>query len=836
MNAGPTSLDNLARVATLRQELDPVKQEGDDYDALLTPTPPSGPGLLKLKLKRMACVECRQQKLRCNAHERYPQPCTRCQKKGLRCDLKSDYKRTYKRARIAQIEREFTELKKLLTPQQLVELLQRAPTLAEQLQLPQTMPLTLPHPQGGIHQHPPPQAQFPPFGLPFDSRISHNSLETNTLLPNTPLILHRPLEPGGLAPQPTHPHDPLPAIEIPDYVLACDDKHLDSVLLTLEQIRELYLEYVVRYHPILPVVDVAKGPERIYKLCPALFWVMMFVSLRRYREREQVLLQLSPLVKGVLAEIMILPITRYNPTEEDEPIINGLLVYAIQAFLLYSYWPPITLSLSADSSYNTVGNAMLMAIRIGLHTPAQAVAPATDINVAPTTTPHQLVMAQENAKTWIALNTVLQTIALAFGFPAFSQFDALVWNMLRSQHVTIPLELRYMMEVAYFEDQVARTLNLNPMDTFGLVDPTERLPLLKLLGRRLDELELRMAADLPHDGLRRFQLLCARVHLLTYHFIDSLRVALFEVEKGLVQLYNLAIALINHTRNCQQTDRKFVKYLPLVYILNIWQAGCIIAKLTHSRLKKVIDVGLGKSAYEAAILLAAKALILKHDIAHRLLGIMRNMWQLFRALDAKNLLTLSVAIRGRMAALVFFDCLYLVRDQVGMIKLNSRPPRDDPEELAPLSGDDDDEEAVEDVVDSETANNAPGGVSGLTPGSTTLLNRRRRRLLLQTVNAESKARKIIRTIPLDPQPILVTALGKRLLIFNVVNHLGSSDGSLPKNLPDILKNTTQLSSRLIGELPLASGMDHLELENIDLNGDLLWKDVDLVMNDFGFNI
>lgn len=766
MNAAPSLLENLVRVATSHDVH--VKEEDDTTS------------LGKQKSKRMACVECRQQKSKCDAHEKYPNPCTRCQKKSLRCDLKSDYKRTYKRARIAQIEKEFSELKRLLTQQQLADMLAKIPSLAQS----KNTPVELPRGHLG-------------FGSPFDSRLSHNLSET--LIPNTPQIRADSVPVQGYS---------LMAVEIPDYVLACDDKQLDLVLLSLGQIRELYTEYVERYHPILPLVDVSKGPERIYKLCPALFWVMMFVSLRRFRELESLLLQLLPLVKGVLAEIMISPITRYNPTEEEEPIINGLSVYAIQAFLLYSYWPPITSSLSADSSYNTVGNAMLMAIRIGLQTPVQAM--ATDVNVAPTTLPYQLAMAQENAKTWIALNTVSQTIALAFGFPGFVQFDSLVWNLLSHHNVRIPFELRYMMEIAYFEDQVARALNSNPQDLYGLANPNERLPLLKLLGRRLDELETRMMTDLPQDRWRRFQLLCARVRLLTYYFIDFLRIALFEIERGLVQLFNLAIALINHTATCQNLDRKFVKYLPSVYILNIWQAACIVAKLTHSQLKKVIDVGSGKAAYEAAISLAAKALILKHDIAHRLLGIMRNMWQLFRALDAKHMSTLSVTVRGRMAALVFFDCLHIIRDQVGMMKLNNRT-REETDELAILSGEDD-------HLDQEQ----PPPLAKLTPGSTTLLQRRRRRSLLQTINAESKARKIIRTIPLDPQPILVTGLGRRLTIFKVVNSLSDS-GQLPAEL------------KKYGDLPL-NGFDHVELDNFDLNDDLLWKDVDSVMNDFGFNI
>ena len=940
----------------IKSEILPSPGVQESHSATGTPPPPSGnvstSQSKSTKSKRMACVECRQQKSKCDAHEKHPNPCTRCAKKGLQCDLKSDYKRTYKRARIAQIEKEFTELKKTLSASQAELVLkphvypghqfsQSPPVLNRDSPVPQIRhqytdqqanyqylrngpgvtgvnhpapaPPPIPQPvqltsytpfnqqrlqpvplqNNQNHNH----ESFPVVASPYEKYSRHSS-ETNNSIPNTPSIA-RP--PDGSAPfnfQYSNIEGPQsePKVVIPDYALACEDKHLDAVALPAATIRELFVEYVENYHPILPVVDVMKGPERIYKLCPALFWVIMFVSLRRFHEdaEKTLLIQLSPLVKGVLAEIMISPITRYNPTEEDEPILNGLSAYAVQAFLLYSFWPPITSSLSADSSYSTVGNAFYQAIRIGLHSPGPLF--SADISHK---TPQQLAMAQENAKTWIVCNCVSQAIATSFGFPAFVQFDSSIWTLFRPGSILqIPKSIQFMMEIAYFEDQVARTLNSNPMDTYGLVAATERLPLLKLLTRRLDELEVRMAHELPNDdGFRKFQLLSSRVHLLTYHFMDATLVAEFELQRGLVQLYNAAIALISHTQLFQTRNRKFVKHLPGVYILNIWQAACIIGKLTHSSLKRVLDTGSGKQMYEAAISLAAKSSILKHDVAHRASGIMKNMWQLFRTLDDKKMSTLTINIRTRMSASVFFDCMYLLRDQVGMIKLNNRT---DSKTAENHEGNDDDAASYdeedygfnnnEEAIVSDNEDNPMGPQSQKsTPGSSTSSGRKRRSLS-NTVNAESKARKIIRTIPLDPQPIAVGGSGKRSTIFKVVNASNDSSPSVraDKETPPS-GNTSQKylqspeatkyslhphnrsthnqqrtmalpeyqSSRING-IPGPNGQGtadamgsgaqvmpsvfndspHASLENIDfdLNGDVLWNDVESVMNDFGFNI
>lgn len=926
MSGRKTSLDNLAHIANISHELQVLNSQLSNDDSGHISASDSGSALVSNKTgkpKKISCIECRQQKSKCDAYEKHPEPCTRCIKKGLKCDIKSDYKRTYKRARIAQIEKEFSELKKTLNSTQAAELLRRIPTLGSPAPSVSPSEFQSPVPRGPPLQQQQQQQQMP---LPPDGRgisLSPYPLDPGTM-PATPSV-HFSVPPAPVAPTPAQDFAVPPRTIIPEYALVCEEKSLDEVVFAPDFIRSLYLEYVNNYHPILPVVDVVKGPERLYKLCPALFWVIMFVSLRRFNDGNSrvLLLTLSPIIKDILAEITISPITRYNPTEEDEPIINACSVYSVQAFLLYTFWPPITSSLSADSSWNTIGVALFQAIRIGLHSPS-----LLSDHTTGTKTPQQLAMAQEQAKTWIVCNIVSQSIATSFGLPAFVQFDSSsIWSSFRpGSSIEIPKTVQFMTQIAHFEDQIAKTLNSNTRDPYGLIDPSERLPLLKVLSRQLDELEMNLSVELPlDDGHRKFQLLAARVHLLTYYFMDSGRIAQFELSKGLVSLYNAAMALINHTQLRYAKNPLFIKYLPVVYILNVWQASCIIAKLTHSPLKHVIDVGSGKQSYQAAITLAAKASVLKHDIAYRSSGIMRNMWQLFRSLEEKNLISLSINIRSRMSASVFFDCLFLLRDQVGMVKLNNRTDvnndaadgEDDMEE----EGNSNDEEYNENAVVSDDERKEGHRESDhsqkSTPGSSNTSSRRRQRSLSNTVNAESKARKIIRTIPLDPQPI--SAPGKRSNIFKVVNtsndssptvkpelnqtppshsspstHMlkqhqiqyneqqraqvdnlhhppdksngqdsvrmaisgNSINRAIPvhrnnnsfnrinvQNIPSFSGNGHErqhdqmmmMPEMILNESPVQSSLENLEIDNIDMNSDLLWKDVDSVMNDFGFH-
>ncbi|CCE83601.1 Piso0_004184 [Millerozyma farinosa CBS 7064] len=924
-----TSLDNLAHIANMSHELQMLNQQLHDEASAETSNNKSGEKQARMHAndgksidslrssnantpvsserdrdnrlkggrgKKMACVECRQQKSKCDAHEKHPNACTRCEKKGLQCDLRSDYKRTYKRARIAQIEKEFAELKKTLTPNQATELLKKVPSLynnelldiskqSADVQSPRFQGSQLYQPIHTANTNIKSASPSDPANL-FQSPESSNSFHDS---PSVPKLRESSIVTNSNASE--HLSHPI----LHDELLQCEEKSLGDVTLSVEIIRALYKEYVNYYHPILPVVDIYKGPEKIYRLCPSLFWVIMFVSLRRFPEdtSKQLLLKLSPMIKDILAEISISPITRYNPTTEDEPILNACSVYSVQAFLLYTFWPPITSSLSADSSWNTIGVALFQAIRIGLHMPAQ--------NNQTDNENQQNDMAQENAKTWIICNIASQIIATVFGFPAFVQFDTSIWSSCRpGSHIEIPVSVQYIMKIMHFEDQVAKALNSNPTDPFGLTDPVERLPLIKVLAKQLDELEVELAYKQEGDDkFIKFLLLSARVHLLIYYLMDSSKIAAFELQKGLVKLYNAAINLINFAEMCQARDKRFVKYLPAVYVLNIWQASCIVGKLIHSPLKSYIDIGSGKQSYQAAISLSAKASVLKHDISHRSSGIMRSMWSLFITLDKENMSTLSISIKTRMSASLFFECLYLLRERVGMIRLNTsnetQANEDSQENELNDAGSEEDEEygyreseAVVSDDDTSKDDHTTAGSQKSTPGSNSSSRTRKHRSLSNNANAESKARKIIQTIPLDPRPIHVK--GKRSSIFKFVNNSSESNDSIkPKTStsmspssaaesvqPYSKQNTTYVhpdtmlarkskaSSRSFDVTPFNSSsaatsstnpygrneidinsffndstiqknLDNIEINSLDLNSDILWKDVDSVMNDFGFH-
>lgn len=802
------SLDRLAHIANMSRELHDiaVKEEKSPEVTERETMAMDGNEPVAVdntaKIRRLACTECRQQKSRCDATEHYPNPCSRCQKKGIPCQLIPEFKRTQKRARIELIEKEFEKLKQsFMAPQAALDVQRVAPILSGR-----TLSSS---PQPGITRYGSPADQLG-TGIPVE--ILENSLD------RFDGARRRTKTPERYSVGPNSE-----SASVPVDLLACEEKSLDSVTLDPDSIAKLFSAYVAHYHPILPVVDIQRGPERIYRLCPALFWVIMFVALRRHSD-TQLLLHLAPLIKNILAEITISPITRYNPTEEDEPIMNALSVFSVQAFILYTYWPPLTSSLSADSSWNTIGVALFQAIRIGLH--SSGLLSDSDKEKS------NQSMVQENMRTWIVCNIVAQNIATAFGFPAFVQFDS-----MRAISAEIPISTRNDMDIAHFEDQVAKTLTTSTSD--NPMYSSERLALMKVLLRQLDELEVRLALDSDFDdGYRKFHALVARIHLLTHYFLDSAHIPPFDLTKGLVRLYNAAMSLITHAHMCQAKNEGFVRYMPAVHMLSLWQASCIIVKLANSPLKKVVDVELGKLTYLVAISLVAHASVLKHDIAYRASGIMRNMWQLFKTLDDKGDTGYEIGIRSRMAASVFFDCLSLLRDQVGMRKFHIRTDvrENSAEENAETNAvtSEDEEEPDEPTPKSESVKS--------TPGSSNSSKVRKKRSLSGLQDAESKARRIIRTIPLDPQPI---SAAKRSSIFKVVNTSTDTLPSVandeeakawsPQDLLPKKQANEPPSSLTLAFAPTDDIFSEVDSLNVILDANSLWRDVDSLMNDFGFH-
>lgn len=649
--------------------------------------------------RKLACVECRQQKSKCDAVERSPLPCTKCAKKDIQCILKRDFKRTYKRARNEIIERTFKQLTQHNT----------AAAINSTLLQPHNNSISIWDNNNFTKE----KIQKPDFLNEIINTVA-------TVSSSSPSSFAK------LSPE----------------QLKCSPKSLGDLELSSEDIAILFNEYASNYHQYLPLVDLMKGPERIYTLSPCLFWVILLTGLRHCKQiltkYTNILHQLSSLVKSILSEITISPIIRYTPNENDEPLLNVASLYSVQAFLIYTLWPPLTSSLSANTSWNTIGTAMFQALRVGLN--------SADFSKEYATANWDLI--NEQRRTWICCNIVSQIIASTMGFPSYVSFDHSVLSHNKS--IQIPLPIRQMIQIAHFQNQIIKTLNSNPLNPSGMVETHEIFPLLQVLSQQFSQLEFQLDNSTSQlDDIRKFLLYVAKVHLQTYYFVipndtddddnnANLSTNIFDTKRGLVQVYNSAINLLFHTKNMFERDPNCIKFFPGSFILNIWQCACIIAKLIHSSLSDIIDCQRGKEAYNISIQLTLKASILKHDMAYRSSGIMRSIWSLFANMHKQWLnkqpkksnseFNLNITVNSRMSVSVFFDCLYILKAKCGMAKLKRESGG------TPQDGDNADIEAEDEDESSEEISS----INDLQP--------------------ELRARKIIEMIPLDPNPINASLL------------------------------------------------------------------------------
>lgn len=734
----------------------------------------------KTTRRKFACVECRQQKSKCDAMEKAPDPCTKCFKKKIPCVLKRDFKRTYKRIRNEVIEKSFKHLTQYLSNTQFSSI-NSCNNSSDNSNNSTNNNNNINH-NNTIYV----KSLWDNNNFTKD-KIKNKSDYWKDFINNSTTI-QKQIRQEEI----NHNHNSnsnnisssqlnLP-LTLTEEDLKCTPKSLGDIYLTSNDISTLFNEFALHYHPFLPIVNLKRGPENIYSLSPCLFWVIMLTGLRRCNsilnkyKNINILKQLSHLVKSVLAEITISPIIRYIPNENDQPLLNVASVYSVQAFLIYTLWPPLTSSLSADTSWNTIGTAMFQALRVGLN--------SADFSKEYVTTNWDLI--NEQRKTWICCNIVSQFIASSMGFPPYVSFDHSV--LTHQNNSNIPVLLQQMIQLSYFENQIIQTMNSNPLTPSGMIDLHERFSLLKVLNQQLSQLEFQL--NQPHqkmDDIRKFLLYVAKVHLLTYYFTVSTKdhpdsgdifsstttiniknnnISTFQIKSGLVKVYNCAIDLLFHTRDMFLKDPDSIKYFPGCFILNIWQSACIVTKLIHSSISDIIDCKRGEEAYDVAIRLTLKASILKYDMAYRSSGIMRSIWSLFSNMydewqnDKKNAdkqndieFNLNITVSSRMSVSVFFDCLYILKTKCGMAKLKRESGKLQHEE----EEEDDDDDNIENIGDD-------------------LMNVSKSTIRKNVKDLKVNARKIIKSVPLDPNPI------------------NADNSSTISIAPDINNNTTSIST------------------------------------------
>ncbi|KAK9458158.1 hypothetical protein V1511DRAFT_491894 [Dipodascopsis uninucleata] len=601
--------------------------------------------------RKIACIECRQQKVKCDAFERAPGACTRCAKRKLRCSIKSDFKRTYKRARMAEIEKEVEQLRRSLDVQS-----------SEQDLVSRTL-LDLARGNSTSGSSTPLQTTSENENLLQSSKSEIDEFDDSSnrlvgMINNGSNTVNNDVNPGSNSNKRkrSSSNKSIYSASFSTERMFNPSLHvitartLEGFTVQKEQIVGLFLEFQTHYHKFLPVIDLSKGPDFIYNRSEILFWIILETSSRIHTDNT-----LFPILSSKVRDLVA--------RQLNQPLRT---VYDVQAILIYTLWPPPAGSLNSDPCWNACGLAMFNAVKLGFHCPGKT-QDFGRVKVSPT-----LDEIQEQIKTWVSCNITSQFLSMALGYPAFTLYEWTVQSAINGQSfVAMPDGLRVQVQLAQFCDKMVRLLSRNVADICGNVDTFSRRSTIPVLLKELDELELKIGST---SDVNKLVSHITRVQLLSYAFLDD------EPEQSSELLYLAYQASISTISLVESMDESIgpdgscstLLYLPLFMQLGIVLASFVILKLQFSALSEKLDISSGKRHFACAIALLRKMSFKDSDFPIRVSTIMFQSWKL-HVLDQMEAvkegkdkyITPKLKLRSRMAVSVFYDSIWVWRERYG---------------------------------------------------------------------------------------------------------------------------------------------------------------------------
>lgn len=394
--------------------------------------------------RRRACNECRQQKLRCDlvANDGAPSTCSRCQRLSLSCKVDNDFRRTRKRRKSFELENEVRELRRQLATHEASSAALEWPII------------------------PPAEARVSEVAVSSVSGASGPSPDPreSSRVP-------------GLTTQPVidQPQEPRRSI-----ITIPRARKLGNVELSVEEIDELYLIYMLHYHPYLPFLDPNTSLHEYYESSPLLFWSVIAIAARRLQSHPTLLAKLARSVTDLLWKTL-------------RSIPYSLRV--VQSLVILCTWPFPTSSSTADPTYMLAGIMVQMGTQMGLHRALNA----EDFVKVPL---HLNVYEySEWVKTWEACNIVAQSVSVGCGLPATIQMHD--WSLtVAPESMASPhdISLKWHLRIEQFRYRVSQALTSNALDPAGFMSARERLSLYRLLNASLVDLEREAINMTRNDG------------------------------------------------------------------------------------------------------------------------------------------------------------------------------------------------------------------------------------------------------------------------------------------------------------------------------------------------
>lgn len=162
-----------------------------------------------------------------------------------------------------------------------------------------------------------------------------------------------------------------------------------------------------------------------------------------------------------------------------------------------------------------------------------------------------------------------------------------------------------------------------------------------------------------------FQLNCARIHVLAFHFFANPTNPGPDAE-ALSRLYSLCVSTMQTANTLSQTTN-FISMCPSFIDRTLTLTGFAILKLARSPLAQHLDMAAGEQAYFYGVQFSKNMSLQNNDLGARAAAIMTNLWgssRIFRRKDGQ-VESLGLRLRTRLSMSVSFDMFWYWREEFG---------------------------------------------------------------------------------------------------------------------------------------------------------------------------
>lgn len=455
-----------------------------------------------------SCTFCRQHKIKCNASENYPNPCTRCSKMGLKCEIDPQFK-PKKGSQIQMLIGDVEELKAkiemlsknehLLTRalnQHNLNFMQQGPNSGMSPQYANSHPGFLnrtPYsghntPNSAIeqiigHHMTPPTASsahlVPPMGSNFNPSLPNNMILNDATGPsqaitNLSQVLHADSTDNSPATYSIDNRNGADMSPGSEKEFTSNQTYTEFILgdvrLPLEKADELHERFMTKFVPFLPILT-SRSATQLYTKSKLLFWTAILTASLS-EPKPTLYMSLASLIKQLAIETCWIRTPRST--------------HVIQALIILSIWPLPNEKVLDDCSYRFVGLAKNLSLQLGLHRGGEFIQEfsRTQTNLGPDSNLWR-------TRSWLAVFFCDQFWSSALGLPpSINTTDYLLENARIDN--TLPSNFRCLISLSIFQCKLVNVMGISVTRSDGLLEPQNRAASLNILDRELERLKFKL--------------------------------------------------------------------------------------------------------------------------------------------------------------------------------------------------------------------------------------------------------------------------------------------------------------------------------------------------------